>query len=73
MLCATKTHLAKELFHDTSSTSHDRDASRGFGVESGRFHAEGDQTFTVLERWAFLANMPEYRGLFDETISQRGR
>jgi hypothetical protein len=31
------------------------DASRGFGVESRRFHAEGDQTFTVLERWAFLA------------------
>ena len=31
------------------------DASRGFGVESGRFHAEGDQTFTVLERWAFLS------------------
>lgn len=24
------------------------------GVESRRFHAEGDQTFTVLERWAFL-------------------
>jgi integrase len=33
------------------------DASRGFGVESGRFHAEGDQTFTVLERWAFLSFM----------------
>src|SRR5260370_20945935 len=32
-----------------------RRTSRGFGVESGRFHAEGDQTFTVLERWAFLA------------------
>jgi hypothetical protein len=30
------------------------DASRDFGVESGRFHTEGDQTFTVLERWAFL-------------------
>jgi hypothetical protein len=30
------------------------DASRAFGVESGRFHAEGDQTFTVLERWAFF-------------------
>jgi hypothetical protein len=24
MLSATKNHLAKELFHDTSSTSHDR-------------------------------------------------
>jgi hypothetical protein len=33
------------------------DTSRGFGVESGRFHAEGDQTFTVLERWAFLAKI----------------
>jgi integrase len=33
------------------------DASRGFGVESGRFNAEGDQTFTVLERWAFLSFM----------------
>src|SRR6266436_6127037 len=32
-----------------------RRTSRGFGVESGRFHAEGDQTFTVLERWAFLS------------------
>jgi hypothetical protein len=30
------------------------DASRDFGFESRRFHAEGDQTFTVLERWAFL-------------------
>jgi hypothetical protein len=30
------------------------DTSRAFGVESGRFHAEGDQTFTALERWAFL-------------------
>ena len=27
---------------------------RDFGVESGRFDTEGDQTFTVLERWAFL-------------------
>jgi predicted dehydrogenase len=30
------------------------DASRDIGVESGRFHTQGDQTFTVLERWAFL-------------------
>jgi type 1 fimbriae regulatory protein FimB len=37
------------------------DASRGFGVESGRFHAVGDQTFTVLERWAFLADSDETR------------
>ena len=28
----------------------------GFGAESGRFRAEGDQTFRLLERWAFLAN-----------------
>jgi hypothetical protein len=31
------------------------DASKAFGVESGRFHAESDQTFTVLERSAFFA------------------
>jgi hypothetical protein len=29
-------------------------ASRAFGVESRRFYTEGDQTFTVLGRWAFL-------------------
>src|ERR1700688_45932 len=28
----------------------------GFGAESGRFRAQGDQTFRLLERWAFLAN-----------------
>jgi hypothetical protein len=38
------------------------EASRGFGVESGRFHAEGDQTFTVLERWAFLSMMHKKLG-----------
>jgi hypothetical protein len=36
------------------------DASRDFGVESGRFHTEGDQTFTVLERWAFLTKWHQY-------------
>jgi Phage integrase family len=33
----------------------------GLWVESGRFHAEGEQTFTVLERWAFLSIVPEER------------
>jgi hypothetical protein len=28
-----------------------------FSVESGRFHAAGNQTFTVLERWTFLAEI----------------
>jgi hypothetical protein len=40
--------------HTVHYTRAPPDASRAFGVESGRFHAEGDQTFTVLERWAFL-------------------
>jgi site-specific recombinase XerD len=31
------------------------DASRAFGVESGVFTLQANQTFTVLERWAFLA------------------
>jgi hypothetical protein len=33
------------------------DALRDFGVEFRHFHVEGDQTFTVLERWAFLTKM----------------
>jgi len=33
------------------------DASKGFGVEPRRFSAEGDQTFNVSERWAFLTQL----------------
>src|SRR5690242_12194004 len=44
----------------TPSTTHapQPDASRAFGIESGHLHTQGDQTFTVLERWALLTWIP---------------
>ena len=48
------------------------DASKAFGVESGRFHAESDQTFTVLERWAFFAKFLVDGGSGAIMLDQRG-
>jgi hypothetical protein len=52
----------RKVKSDSTTDAHERrkdflSASRDFGVESGRFHTEGDQTFTVLERWAFLTKL----------------
>jgi hypothetical protein len=54
-LCLRPRHLLRK--HTVHYTRVASGHFEGLGVESGRFHAEGDQTFIVLERWAFLTKL----------------